>query len=58
MWTQCGNALTHCSRFALRNAAQMFYAKHASRRPEVGDYSLGVRWASMWQAVPWSQIDN
>jgi hypothetical protein len=32
----------------------MFYGKHASRRPEVGDYSFTV----YRDAVPWLQIDN
>jgi hypothetical protein len=54
MWTRCGNAPSCCSRFALRNAALMFYGKHASRRPEVGDYSFTVH----RDAVPWLQIDN
>jgi uncharacterized protein len=39
----CGNVPTHSSRFALRNAALMFQAEHASRRSEVGDHSFAVR---------------
>jgi hypothetical protein len=46
MSSLCENALKNCSRFALRNAALISQAEHASRRPEIGDCSFALRRAS------------
>jgi hypothetical protein len=51
MSSRCGDVLSCCSRFALRNAALMFCGKQASRRPEVGDSSFTVHRNKVMKAL-------